>query len=124
MSSKAFESGNDVTIAITAASYSGNKGAAAMLQSSIKQLLERYGSGLNIKLMSVYPSKDLEQIPFDFIEVVPATPEKLVFLLFRFLFYIFYLDGACLSKNSSRRTRLSKPIHKRMSQLMKREYHS
>ena len=33
----------DVVIAITAASYSGNKGAAAMLQSSIRQLHEVYG---------------------------------------------------------------------------------
>ena len=46
----------DVVIAITAASYSGNKGAAAMLQSSIRQLHERYGERLNINLMSVYPS--------------------------------------------------------------------
>ena len=45
----------DVVIAITAASYSGNKGAAAMLPSSIRQINERYGERLNIKLMSVYP---------------------------------------------------------------------
>ena len=32
-----------INIAITAACFSGNKGAAAMLQSSIKQLKERYG---------------------------------------------------------------------------------
>ena len=36
----------DVVIAITAASYSGNKGAAAMLQSSIRQLYEKYGDAL------------------------------------------------------------------------------
>ena len=42
---------NDVTIAITAASYSGNKGAAAMLQSSISQLKERGCS--NIKFMCI-----------------------------------------------------------------------
>lgn len=45
----------DVVIAITAASYSGNKGAGAMLQSSIRQLHERYGERLNINLMSVLP---------------------------------------------------------------------
>ena len=37
----------EITMAITAASYSGNKGAAAMLQSSIRQLYEIYGEGLN-----------------------------------------------------------------------------
>ena len=45
----------DVVIAITAASYSGNKGAAAMLQSSIRQLYEKYGERQNNNLMSVYP---------------------------------------------------------------------
>ncbi|MBQ3094200.1 MAG: hypothetical protein IJC52_03415, partial [Clostridia bacterium] len=66
----------DITIAITAASYSGNKGAAAMLQSSIKQLHDRYGHRLNINLMSVYPSEDREQIPHDFVRVVPCKPER------------------------------------------------
>ena len=54
----------DITIAITAASYSGNKGAAAMLQSSIKQLHDVYGDRLNINLMSVYPGEDKKQLPF------------------------------------------------------------
>lgn len=76
-----------VTIAITAASYSGNKGAAAMLQSSIKALREKYGEKLNIKLMSVYPKEDRRQIDempdkYDFIDVVPCTPQKLIFLAF------------------------------------------
>ena len=39
---------SDINIAITAASYSGNKGAAAMLQSSLTQLHEIYGSRLNV----------------------------------------------------------------------------
>ena len=47
----------DITIAITAASYSGNKGAAAMLQSSIKQLHDVYGDRLNINLMSVIQAR-------------------------------------------------------------------
>lgn len=55
-----------VVIAITAASYSGNKGAAAMLQSSIRQLYEKYGTRLKINLMSVYPEEDKEQIPVGF----------------------------------------------------------
>ena len=72
----------DINIAITAASYSGNKGAAAMLQSSIKQLYARYGSRLNIKLMSVYPDSDREQVPFDFVSIVPTKPERLLFIAF------------------------------------------
>ena len=51
-----------INIAITAACFSGNKGAAAMLQSSIKQLRERYGEKLNIFLMSTYPGADRKLI--------------------------------------------------------------
>ncbi len=71
-----------IVVAITAASYSGNKGAAAMLQSSISQLHKRYGDQLQINLMSVYPKEDREQLPFDFIKVVPCTPKQLLFLAF------------------------------------------
>lgn len=81
----------DINIAITAASYSGNKGAAAMLQSSISQLHDRYGSSLNISLMSVYPEEDRLQNPHDFVKVIPATPAKVVFLEFplALLYFIF-----------------------------------
>lgn len=72
----------DINIAITAASYSGNKGAAAMLQSSIKQLYKKYGHSLNINLMSVYPSEDKKQLPFDFVKVVPCKPQQLLFVAF------------------------------------------
>lgn len=68
----------DITVAITEASYSGNKGAAAMLQSSIKQLHDYYGERLNVNLMSVYPSADRQQSPFDFVKIVPAKPEKVL----------------------------------------------
>ncbi len=75
-------SSRDVVVAITAASYSGNKGAAAMLQSAISQLNEIYGSRLNINLMSVYPSEDKKQLPFDFIKVISAKPEQILFIAF------------------------------------------
>lgn len=76
-----------INIAITAASFCGNKGAAAMLQSGIKQLRERYGERLHITLMSTYPERDREIIAamperYDFINVVSAKPEKLLFLAF------------------------------------------
>lgn len=81
----------DVNISLTAASYSGNKGAAAMLQSSIGQLYERYGSRLNINLMSVYPNEDRLQNPHDFVRIVPATPAKVVFCAFplALLYFVF-----------------------------------
>lgn len=72
----------DVFIGITAASYSGNKGAAAMLQSSIKQLHDIYGDRLNINLMSVYPGEDKKQLPFDFINITSTKPEQLLFIAF------------------------------------------
>ncbi len=72
----------DVTVAITEASYSGNKGAAAMLQSSIRQLHDAYGERLNVNLMSVYPADDRKQVPFDFVKIVPAKPEKVLLVAF------------------------------------------
>ncbi len=72
----------NVTVAITAASYSGNKGAAAMLQSSISQLKERYGDSLQIRLMSVYPSEDRLQCPHAFVTIIPAQPQKVLCLVF------------------------------------------
>lgn len=71
-----------ITIAITAASYSGNKGAAAMLQSSIAQLKEKYGTRLDIRLMSVYPAQDRLQCPHGFVKIIPAQPQKILFLAF------------------------------------------
>ena len=76
-----------INIAITAACFSGNKGAAAMLQSSIKQLKERYGEKLNIFLMSTYPRADrklIKEMPekYDFIKVVSTKPERLLFIAF------------------------------------------
>jgi len=72
----------DITIAITAASYSGNKGAAAMLQSSISQLRRQYGDRLNIYLMSVYPVQDRQQCPHDFVKIIPAQPQRVLFHAF------------------------------------------
>ncbi len=91
-----------ITIAITAACFSGNKGAAAMLQSSIKQLKERYGERLDILLMSTYPAADrklIAEMPekYDNIRVVNTKPEKLLFIafplaiLYSFLRYIPFL---------------------------------
>lgn len=81
-----------ITIAITAASYSGNKGAAAMLQSSISQLKEAYGDRLRIHLMSVYPSEDRLQCPHACVDIVPAQPQRVLFLTFPCA--VFYRIGS------------------------------
>ena len=52
----------EVVIAITAASYSGNKGAAAMLQSSIRQLYEKWCSLESLKYKT-YTQKENELPP-------------------------------------------------------------
>ena len=44
--------------------------------------MPRYGERLNINLMSVYPSEDIKQIPWDFIKIVPCKPEQLLFVAF------------------------------------------
>lgn len=72
----------DLVVAVTAASYSGNKGAAAMLQSLITQLKRRYGNRLSVNLMSVYPAEDTKQVPFDFVRVVSCRPAELLFIAF------------------------------------------
>ncbi|MCL2446987.1 MAG: Coenzyme F420 hydrogenase/dehydrogenase, beta subunit C-terminal domain [Oscillospiraceae bacterium] len=79
----------DITVAITAASYHGNKGAAAMLQSSIGQLFAKYGATLSINLMSTYPRSDRELLPYDFINVVPAKPEQVLFIAFPLAVFYF-----------------------------------
>lgn len=78
---------SEINIAITAASFCGNKGAAAMLRSGIAQLYERYGERLRVTLMSTYPKRDREiisELPekYGFINVINAKPEKLLFLAF------------------------------------------
>lgn len=72
----------DVIVAITAASHSGNKGAAAMLRSSISQLREHYGERIQINLMSVYPKEDAKQLDDCHIQIISTKPEQLVFFAF------------------------------------------
>lgn len=95
----------DVTVAITEASYSGNKGAAAMLQSSIQQLHDYYGERLNVFLMSVYPRDDREQVPFDFVKVISAKPAQVLFVaypvavLYRLLHRIVFIKKLLLKNH-------------------------
>ena len=83
----------DITIAITAASYSGNKGAAAMLQSSIKQLHNIYGDRLNINLMSVYPKEDKNNYLLTLFILQVQSRSSCYLQLFLWLYYTSFLNG-------------------------------
>ena len=72
----------NIYIAITGASYSGNKGAAAMLQSSIEQLHEKYGERLRINLMSVWPVAEKRLVPWNFVKIISAQAWQIVFVAF------------------------------------------
>jgi polysaccharide pyruvyl transferase WcaK-like protein len=65
-------------IGITAANFSGNKGAAAMLVTIIEHILKNH-PGYKIKLFSVYPEEDRDQNTYSELEVVPCTPGQLLF---------------------------------------------
>lgn len=53
-----------------------------MLQSSIRQLNERYPGHMKIHLMSVYPQEDKDQLGFDNIKIISTKPEQLLFIAF------------------------------------------
>ena len=98
-----------VNIAITAASFCGNKGAAAMLQSSIDGLYKRYGRRLRVRILSTYPSEDRaflrQNERYGFVQVVNASPARLMFcafplaVLYSFLRFVPLL-GLLLRKNA------------------------
>jgi coenzyme F420-reducing hydrogenase beta subunit len=70
-----------MTIGITAADFAGNKGAAAMLQSIIKNIEKEYPE-VEFKLFSVYPDSDKLKNPYYNLEVVDTRPEKIIFVGF------------------------------------------
>jgi polysaccharide pyruvyl transferase WcaK-like protein len=74
------------TISILATTFSGNKGAAAMLQSVVKNL----GSSYSYNLLSVYPAEDCQQNPYPNLKVVDCKPEKIIFVAFP-LAILYYL---------------------------------
>lgn len=60
-------------IAIIGSALSGNKGAAAMLESAIQTLTERIPDA-EFTLLSMYPSEDRLQNPYKNLEIVDASP--------------------------------------------------
>ena len=77
-------------IAIIAANFTGNKGAAAMLKSIIKNLDSEY-NGLTYNLLSVYPKNDRLENPFKNVKVISCKPQEIIFIGFSMaiLFFLF-----------------------------------
>lgn len=63
-------------ITIIGSALSGNKGAAAMLESAVQTLGDRLGD-VEFTLLSMYPREDAAQNHYDNLEVVSATPRQL-----------------------------------------------
>jgi colanic acid/amylovoran biosynthesis protein len=63
-------------IVIIGSALSGNKGAAAMLESSIQTLGARYPDA-KFTLLSMYPHEDAAQNPYKNLSIVPASPFEL-----------------------------------------------
>lgn len=63
-------------VTIIGSALSGNKGAAAMLESAIQTLGERLEEP-RFTLLSMYPDEDREQNHYDNLEVVAANPKQL-----------------------------------------------
>ncbi len=71
----------NIKIGITATNFSGNKGAAAMLQSIVKNV-KKERINTEFSLFSVYPNEDIEQNPYDYLSIVSAKPEQVIFIAF------------------------------------------
>lgn len=63
----------NINIAIIGSALSGNKGAAAMLESAIQTLTERLPDA-QFTLLSMYPDEDRKQNPYKNLEIVDASP--------------------------------------------------
>ena len=77
-------------IALLATNFAGNKGAAAMLKSIIKNLTLEYKE-ISFNLLSVYPREDREQNPFSNVKVISCKAQEIIFIAFllAIIFYIF-----------------------------------
>ncbi len=63
-------------VTIIGSALSGNKGAAAMLESAVQTLGDRLGE-VDFTLLSMYPEEDAAQNPYPNLEVVAAAPRQL-----------------------------------------------
>ncbi|MGJ9411310.1 polysaccharide pyruvyl transferase family protein [Aeromicrobium sp. CF4.19] len=63
-------------VTIIGSALSGNKGAAAMLESAMQTLDEKVGD-VDVTLLSMYPAEDAAQNHYPNLEIVPAAPKQL-----------------------------------------------
>ena len=63
-------------VTIIGSALSGNKGAAAMLESAMQTLDEKVGD-VDVTLLSMYPAEDAAQNHYPNLEIVPAAPRQL-----------------------------------------------
>lgn len=63
-------------VTIIGSALSGNKGAAAMLESAMQTLEEKVGD-VDVTLLSMYPAEDAAQNHYPNLSIVPAAPRQL-----------------------------------------------
>lgn len=63
-------------VSMIGAAFAGNKGAAAMLSSSIESVL-KIDPYATFSLFSMYPEEDLAKCPYKQVEIIPAKPKQL-----------------------------------------------
>ena len=68
-------------ITVLAAAFSGNKGAASMLESIIENISVRV-PGISFDVLSVYPEDDKVQNPYKHVNIVACKPEQIIFAAF------------------------------------------
>ncbi|HEX7560906.1 MAG TPA: polysaccharide pyruvyl transferase family protein, partial [Candidatus Humimicrobiaceae bacterium] len=77
-------------IAILAATFDGNKGAAAMLKSIVKNL-DAENTNYFFNILTVYPKNDRQQNPFKNVKIISCKAQEIIFIGFplAILFYLF-----------------------------------
>jgi len=68
-------------VAILSATFSGNKGAASMLESIVNNVKNGCADA-TFDLLTVYPVDDRKQNTYDYVKIVSNTPEEMIFLAF------------------------------------------
>jgi polysaccharide pyruvyl transferase WcaK-like protein len=69
-------------VSIIAATFHGNRGAEAMLSTTIGVLAERHGSDLRYEVFSYYPTADRQLVDDPRVRIHSSTPAHLVLVLF------------------------------------------
>ena len=101
-----FENPGPVRIAVAGAAFSGNKGAAGMLESLIGSLDSIASCDITYYVLSVYPKRDAARPIPPSVRLVPAPPALLVLVLPLIAMIYGILGAARLPRRFLRRWRL------------------